>query len=209
MTFSWDLVYTVTVGGCWAIFCLVWAAGAIYNALHAPPAEQRRAGLNAWLVGVVLIVAARGLVPQQLWAALTFDTPLLRVVGVALLLVSTVFTLWARFSLGTMWTSSAVVKREHQLRTSGPYAITRHPIYTGVLGMLTGTLLMSGVGVWIGYLIVGVAVLATKAAAEEGLLLKRFGDRYRAYRERVPALVPGSGRLRPRHWPARPSSQVS
>ena len=37
MTFSWDLLYTVTVGGCWAIFCLVWAAGAIYNALHAPP----------------------------------------------------------------------------------------------------------------------------------------------------------------------------
>jgi protein-S-isoprenylcysteine O-methyltransferase Ste14 len=68
---------------------------------------------------------------------------------------------------------------------------------------------MSGVGVWIGYLIVGLAVLATKAAAEEGLLLKRFGDRYREYRARVPALVPGLGRLRPGHWPARPSSEAS
>lgn len=209
MTLSWDGLYTVAVWGCWGLFCLVWAAGALYNALHAPPAERRHAGLNAWLLGIVMIVAARTLIPPRVLAALTFDALPLRVIGVALLLVSTLFTLWARFSLGLMWTSSAVIKRDHQLRTTGPYAVTRHPIYTGVLGMLVGTMLMSGLDVWIGYFIVGAAMLATKAAAEERLLVERFGDRYRAYQGQVAALVPGVGRLRPGHWRTRPSSGVS
>ena len=85
--------------GCWAIFCLVWAAGASYNALHAPPAERRHDGLNAWVVGIVLIVVGRTLVPQQLWADLTLDAAPLWVVGAAALVVSTLFTLWARLSL--------------------------------------------------------------------------------------------------------------
>ena len=34
------------------------------------------------------------------------------------------------------------------LRTDGPYAITRHPIYTGLLGMLLGTALLGGLGQW-------------------------------------------------------------
>ena len=199
MTLSWDGLYTVAVWGCWGLFCVVWAAGALYNALHAPPAERRHEGLNAWLLGIVLIVAARTLVPPQVLAALTFDTLPLRVVGLALLLVSTLFTLWARVSLGLMWTSSAVIRRDHQLRTAGPSTVTRHPISTGVLGMLVGTMLMSGLGVWIGYVIVGAAVLASKAGTEERLLVERFGDGYRAYQKQVAALVPGLGRVRSGH----------
>ena len=57
-------------------------------------------------------------------------------IGLVILLGSTVFTLWARFALGTMWTLDARLKEGHALRTDGPYRITRHPIYTGILGML-------------------------------------------------------------------------
>jgi protein-S-isoprenylcysteine O-methyltransferase Ste14 len=55
-----------------------------------------------------------------------------------------VFTLWARFSLGTMWSVAPKVKGDHQLRTHGPYAVTRHPIYTGLLGMMLGATLLAG-----------------------------------------------------------------
>jgi protein-S-isoprenylcysteine O-methyltransferase Ste14 len=37
-----------------------------------------------------------------------------------------------------------VVKDDHVLRTDGPYGITRHPIYTGLLSMLAGTALIEG-----------------------------------------------------------------
>ena len=71
-----------------------------------------------------------------------------RLLGLALLLAATGLTLWARLVLGTMWSAAPAVKAEHQLRTTGPYAVTRHPIYTGLLGMMLGSGLLAG-GRWI------------------------------------------------------------
>jgi protein-S-isoprenylcysteine O-methyltransferase Ste14 len=64
-----------------------------------------------------------------------------------------------------MWSAVPAVKEGHRLRTSGPYAITRHPIYTGLLGMLLGTMLVAGAG--------------------------EFPEEYPRYRRRVLQLVPG------------------
>jgi protein-S-isoprenylcysteine O-methyltransferase Ste14 len=77
-----------------------------------------------------------------LWSALAVHVTELQVIGVILLIAATLFTLWSRLVLGTMWSSAAAVKSDHQLRTGGPYRVTRHPIYTGILGMLAGTTLM-------------------------------------------------------------------
>jgi protein-S-isoprenylcysteine O-methyltransferase Ste14 len=91
-----------------------------------------------------------------------------------------------------MWSASPnVLQADHELRTDGPYAITRHPIYTGLLGMLLGTVLLNGLGASLALLIVGAVVLATRIPIEERLMGKRFPDQYPAYRERVPRLVPG------------------
>jgi protein-S-isoprenylcysteine O-methyltransferase Ste14 len=73
----------------------------------------------------------------------------------------------------------------------GPYAITRHPIYTGLLGMLLGSALLAGLGQWIVLVAAGLVVAALKIRSEERLLLAMFPDAYAAYRERVPALLPG------------------
>jgi len=190
MTLAWGEIYNVVVRGCWAIFFVVWTAGAVYNLLKGPPTEQRRLGLSAWVVGIALIVAARILVPRAVWAELTLDAALVRGAGVVLLVLSTLFTVWARLILGTMWSSLAVIKHKHQLRTTGPYAITRHPIYTGILGMLLGTMLMSDLGVWVFYFAVAVVLLTIKASVEERLLLEQFGGTYRDYQHRVAQLIP-------------------
>ena len=58
----------------------------------------------------------------------------------------------------------------HELRTDGPYAITRHPIYTGLLGMLLGTVLLNGPGVSLALLAVGAAFLAIGIPIEERLI---------------------------------------
>jgi protein-S-isoprenylcysteine O-methyltransferase Ste14 len=92
----------------------------------------------------------------------------------------------SRFS---MWSSSVVVKTGHALRTAGPYAITRHPIYTGLVGMLLGTALISDLGRWTAVFALGVAYLALKARAEERLLSGFFPE-YERYRRRVPQLIP-------------------
>ena len=81
----------------------------------------------------------------------------------------------------------------------GPYAITRHPIYTGLLGMLLGSALLGGSGRWIVLVAAGLIVAVLKIRSEERLLLATFPDAYAAYRERVPGLIPGW-----RSLPARP-----
>jgi protein-S-isoprenylcysteine O-methyltransferase Ste14 len=120
--------------------------------------------------------------------------------GLALLVVSTGFTIWARLSLGRMWSASPdVVQADHELRTDGPYAITRHPIYTGLAGMLLGTVLLNGLGVTLAFLLVGAVFLATRIPIEERLMSKTFPDEYAQYRERVPRFVPRPHLLRRSH----------
>jgi protein-S-isoprenylcysteine O-methyltransferase Ste14 len=99
-----------------------------------------------------------------------------------------------------MWSASPnVLQEHHRLRTDGPYAITRHPIYTGLLGMLIGTVLLNGLGASVLLLVVGAGVLAVRIPIEERLMSKTFPEEYARYRARVPRLVPGVRRLRRSH----------
>lgn len=192
--YTWFWARWVILGVCWGLFVLVWIVGAVYNFFKAPAVQKRSSSIYPWLIGGILIVMVWNFVPQRFWAFLTFETSWLRIIGIVLLLVSTAFTLWARQVLGTMWTITAVAKEGHALRTNGPYHISRHPIYTGLLGMLVGSMLISGLGEWIFYLLVGIAVLEAKIASEEQLLTETFGTQYIEYKQRIPQLIPGL------HW---------
>src|SRR5690242_1912317 len=74
---------------------------------------------------------------------------------------------------------------EHRLRTEGPYGVTRHPIYTGLLGMLLGTVLLVGFGHWLLLLPVGLVFIEIRIHLEEGLMLATFPEAYPTYRQRV------------------------
>ena len=124
------------------------------------------------------------------------DLPLLagcgsRLLGLVILLGATAFTIWARLVLGVMWSGAPVVKQQHELRTTGPYGVTRHPIYTGILGMLIGSLLVTGAGRWIVPFPVFLVLFEIKIHIEERFMLGEFPDEYPRYRQRVPKLVPG------------------
>jgi protein-S-isoprenylcysteine O-methyltransferase Ste14 len=189
----------VIAGGltCWGTVLVVWLAGALYNARYAPKervrAESRRATLAVaatFLACSIILFFGRGLVQN-----LVVDAAWVRFLGLVVLFVSTAFALWARFSLGTSWSLAPEVGGDRRLRTLGPYAVTRHPIYTGLLGMILGTALLAGLGQAILAVVAGLIVFLVKIHAEERLLLLNFPEEYPAYRRRVPQLVPGLGRL--------------
>jgi protein-S-isoprenylcysteine O-methyltransferase Ste14 len=186
----WRWLPALTVLMCWGLFVLVWLAGAIYNARRAPAVRERSPSISHWLIGLAAVLMLEQLVPASVWRPITVEARWLVVPGVAVLVVFTAFTLWARLALGTMWTSSAVVKDDHVLRTDGPYGITRHPIYTGLLGMLAGTALIEGLGRWVVYFVLGVLLVGVKIRAEERLLDHALGGVYDRYRQRVPLLIP-------------------
>jgi protein-S-isoprenylcysteine O-methyltransferase Ste14 len=176
---------------CWGAFCLVWAIGWIYNLVKAPATQKRSAFLPIWIISIVAIVLIVQLIPSRFWTFMTFITPWLQIVGAACLIIFTAFALWARWALGIMWSSMPVIKVGHQLRTDGPYRITRHPIYTGILGMLLGTVLISGGGAWLLLFVIVAVALVIKVALEERLLEETFGEQYIRYQHQVPQLVPG------------------
>jgi protein-S-isoprenylcysteine O-methyltransferase Ste14 len=192
----WHWLAVISLTLCWGLFVLAWVTGAVYNASRAPAVRQRGESVPLWLAVLVVAVVLGRLVPAWIWEPITVVTPWLVSAGVAVLAVSTAFTLGARVALGTMWTSTAVVKQDHELRTQGPYGITRHPIYTGLLGMLGGTAMIEGLGRWVAYFLVSVLVIGLKIRAEERLLDRALGGAYQRYRQRVPQLIPGLRGLR-------------
>ena len=204
------MLAAVGIAVCVGVVVAVWVAGALYNALqsrhnaaHAPRERTRiPPGLTAGdggLIGVAVVCAGLAVAGRSHFDGLAVGAWWVRVLGLAVLAASTVFTLWARFSLGTSWSVAPKVKGDHQLRTHGPYAVTRHPIYTGLLGMLLGATLLSGIGQWIVLFPVGLILFEVKIRMEEHLMLATFPDDYPRYRRQVPQLVPGLFALRQHH----------
>jgi protein-S-isoprenylcysteine O-methyltransferase Ste14 len=175
-------VATVATSVCWGLVVVTWIAGALYW-----KRSGRRQGSSRAFWSTVLVVGAI-LIVRRTWddvADLSDHSLWITLPGLVLLVASTAFTIWARLRLGRMWSSAPnVLQADHELRTDGPYAVTRHPIYTGLLGMVVGTVLLNGLGSSLGF-------LAGRIPVEEHLMSETFPDAYRRYRKRVPLLVPG------------------
>lgn len=124
------------------------------------------------------------------WRVLDVRIWWVQLTGGAILVLSTAFAIWARLSLGAMWSPIAVTREGHELRTTGPYGVTRHPIYTGLAGMLLGTTMLSGSGKLVPILVAGTALLFAKATTEERLLRASLGEAYVRYQQQVPRLIP-------------------
>ena len=186
-----NVMAAVSIAVCWFAVVVVWLVTANYNETRAP-AERRRSWYGSGMIPVVIIFGVvRVLVPHADWQHVTFYAPWARFSGLAILLAATALALWARFVLGLMWSAAPAVKEGHQLRTSGPYAITRHPIYTGLLGMLLGTVLVAGGGLWIVPFPIALILIEFKIRIEERFMTAEFPKEYPRYRKRVPQLVPG------------------
>jgi protein-S-isoprenylcysteine O-methyltransferase Ste14 len=183
----------VAVGNaaCWGLVVVVWTVSGLHRKTDAPSVRTRSRSGPIIVIAVAALCAAVALLIRPYWHDLTFGATWVRIVGLAILVTSTVFALWSRLTLGTMWSFDAEVRVGHELRTTGPYGVTRHPIYTGLLGMLFGSTLLSGFGHWVVLFPVGLLLCEIKARSEERLLTKTFPEDYPAYRQRVPQLIPG------------------
>jgi protein-S-isoprenylcysteine O-methyltransferase Ste14 len=186
----------VSLAVCWAAFGLTWVIGAFYSGSRQPAERAVTPFTSVFLIGGVIIWIVFRVTPLSAWDSLVAQAQWVRFLGLAILLSGTAFTLWARFVLGVMWSAAPTVKQEHQLRTGGPYALTRHPIYTGILAMLLGSSLLLGVGRWVVIFPIYLVLFEIKIRIEERLMLATFPDDYPSYRRRVPQLVPGLRRIR-------------
>lgn len=176
----------------WAAWALYWLVSAIGN-----KATQRREPLSSRIAYILPLIIGGALIA---WRGAPWTSALsLRLwprslalywVGLALLVVGLGFAVWARVHLGRNWSGAVTVKEGHELIRTGPYAYVRHPIYTGILTGVIGTVVCAATlrGA-LGFLIIAVA-LVRKLRAEEVFMRETFPGQYEKYCEEVPALIP-------------------
>jgi len=80
-------------------------------------------------------------------------------------------------------------KATTELNTSGPYAVVRHPLYSGLLLAIAGSAIGQSVFWLLPMLVYGPLFILT-ARREERSLLEQFPDSYRAYMKRTKMLLP-------------------
>ena len=173
---------------CWAAYW--WAASAnVKPTARRESIPSRLSHIAPLGLAVVLLafptlpvpVLAERILPQGIW---TFG------VGALLTLGGLLFAAWARTYLGRNWSGIVTVKEGHELVTGGPYAVVRHPIYTGLWLAVIGSALARAE--WRGVLAVALVLWAfwRKLRIEERWMLGQFGGAYEDYAKRTAALIP-------------------
>jgi len=116
--------------------------------------------------------------------------PWLPWLGLALTAAGCGFAIWARALLGGNWSAVVTLKHGHELIRGGPYALVRHPIYSGFLtGLLGEALVIGELRALLALLIAFVAWL-DKTRLEERFLLDQFDGAYAEYSHSVKRLIP-------------------
>jgi protein-S-isoprenylcysteine O-methyltransferase Ste14 len=172
----------------WALWLLSWHAAAFWRSKPTVKAPRRsyRLQFAAIVLGFFLVFnALPRLMRPVLWpvgAPLGWSMEALIVAGI-------LFAWWARIHLGKLWSGGVERMAEHRVVQTGPYALVRHPIYTGLIAAALGVAVIRATP----WALIGAGLFALgfalKAKVEERFLEAELGG-YEAYRARVPMIVP-------------------
>jgi protein-S-isoprenylcysteine O-methyltransferase Ste14 len=175
----------------WVGFAISWLAEAAWRG-----ATEKRAGLRVELSyrmvllvgGLIFLIPAHGYSgPLRLWHVTRSEAWFC----VGLIAAGFAFSWWARIHLGTRWSIGITKKAKHRVIDAGPYAIVRHPIYTGILLAVLGTAAAKGTVPGLAGALIITFGLWLKARLEEGWLRQELElEAYDNYRHRVPMLLP-------------------
>ena len=117
-----------------------------------------------------------------------------RWIGLALVVAGIGFSMWAALTLGDHFDMEVEVHTGHEVVRRGPYAIVRHPVYSGLAVHLLGACLATGnLLLLAGTVFLALPALYVRASIEELLLRRSLGTAYEAYAREVGMLVPFVG----------------
>ena len=180
------------IAALWAAWVVSWLVAALWAARtqKRPPLGSEFLYRILTVIGFVLVF---GVGHNGAWTRhVDWEVPS----GLGWLLVAATaagfaFCWWARIHLGRLWSGVVTRKEGHHVVDTGPYALVRHPIYTGIIFAALATAIERGT--WLALL--GVAVMSlgwyVKARLEEKFLRSELGAAaYDAYAQRTAMLVP-------------------
>lgn len=174
------------------IFSIYWSIAAKHSKPAASSESKASRGLHVFLInaGVLLLILA---VPGLTHRFLPISQPASRIivaVGLAIQSAGLLLAIWSRRTLGSNWSGEVRIATGHQLVRTGPYKSIRHPIYTAILSMYLGIMLVSGeVHALIAWLMILIAYIR-KMRMEESALTSAFGEEFTNWQRTSWRLLP-------------------
>jgi protein-S-isoprenylcysteine O-methyltransferase Ste14 len=167
----------------------VWAVGELVlqvrNQAVGEPDPSRLWMLAGCVGGVALafVLAGRGELPGPSWLPV--------VIGLAVAWLGMAVRAWSVRTLGEFFTVDVTVAADQRVIDDGPYALVRHPSYTGMLMAILGfgIALDSWAAVPVA-LFLPLAAVVNRIRHEEAMLRRELGEPYEEYARRTARLVP-------------------
>ena len=181
-------------GLAWIVFLLYWFVSAL-KLKKVKQRERRRERVGQ----VALMTVAYALLFNDSLGRGWLGTRFLPVseafgrTGFALAVIGVAFAIWARWHLGENWSATITLKEGHELVRSGPYRYIRHPIYTGMLLAVAGTVLT--LAEYRGLISFAITIVSfySKAKKEERFLAEEFGESFGEHARRTGMFLPSLG----------------
>jgi len=174
----------------WIVLFVVWVRGYFTSKRSSDvPSPGRQVAATVLLIACFVLLFTPHM--PGLGRPVTPQAPGFGWTGAVLTFAGIAVAIWARLTLGRDWSGLVMsVKERHRLVQDGPYAIVRHPIYTGLLLAIIGTALTFGTAASYLGLVAGFAGFMIRIDIEERLMREQFGAIHEAYRQRTRKLIP-------------------
>ncbi len=117
----------------------------------------------------------------------------IRILGLIFYLVFSWVQIWTIKTLGENYSQDIAIKKDHKLITNGPFKIVRHPQYLSQILMDIG-----GAVATLSYILAPIALiqipfLFMRAALEDKLLEKHFGESFIVFKKKTGQIFPFIG----------------
>jgi protein-S-isoprenylcysteine O-methyltransferase Ste14 len=182
------------VGCFWIVLAVYWAVSALSQKSTKKEEHfiERLRHVVPMMVAVLLLSQSDA---SYGWLGLPFvaESGTLNLLGLVLAGAGAALAIWARWHLGRNWSAVVSIREQHDLIRSGPYRAVRHPIYTGLLLAILGTVLIIGEFRALVALAIVLASFYLKARKEDVWLAREFGETFEGHAKHT-------GMFLPRFW---------
>ena len=154
---------------------------------HSAEAPRLLVTLHALAFGVVYFGIGRAVYSP--WPE-PFLFPQQQAVGAVVIVLGTLLVAWTMLVFRS-WRLEARIETGHELCTTGPFGLVRHPIYLAMDLLATGSFLWLPTPIILAGAMLSALAADLRARREEALLKRAFAGAYRAYAARVKRFLPG------------------
>lgn len=176
---------------CWLFFVIFWISSSM--GVKKNKQENNRLALfsSRFMIITATVIFIFNITPLRHFLYYPILPPgiVVQTIGLVICALGITFAIWARVHLGKNWGMPMVIKENPDIVVTGPYYFIRHPIYTGILIAMLGSMVFAGLLWFIWFFLFFVSFIYS-AKKEEKLMLLQFSAEYRDYMKRTKMFIP-------------------